>query len=840
MEVSETKRYTFISLFENQLPSEDGNKLALDKVKVPKIQRPYAQGRVLPTETYIRKNFLTDIFNSLVGNKKLELNFIYGSITPEGKYNVLELLDGQQRLTTLFLLYWYMATRELERDSDEDLRCRKCLENFYYETRTTSSDFCQHLSTFYCDLTVQKPSDAIKGDIRWFFQIFNQDSTIVSMLKMLDDIHERYNQLPESDRNLYSRLENISFYVLPLQKFRLTEELYIKMNARGLQLSPFDNFKAGLTGFVSEKGNSRFAELRPLPSNRGKGEIPFYLDFSSKLDTTWIDLFWRKPNEEEDLFEKGKAATNAYEQAYLSFFNRFFAYKYMLGLEDINLENLNKDKRLKFFYIDSDDALVKGLNTSFEPFNDLLREQPEMVFDVEKELDVFLDNFDKIQQTLTPAWDSKPYAVYTMLERYTKFQHSDFIILSAILSYIIQHNSFDSNRFEQWMRVVHNIVENTNIDGVVPTARLVILLNQVASRVAAYESFYEGLSNYKDENDPNKIIRALEEEIAKAELIKSDESWLDAFKIAEKDVFWKGYVGLMMADNINPDEFLRRYSLMQKMFDKDGITPNYGKDGEHILIRGILSQIDDSNKLNKLYVTERVEAQKHLKNLLSERRFAQIQEFFKKDLLSCSTEDEIKSKLVEVVKKDYDLTNQSWPKFSAAISEGFNRLLHEPKLFDLAQTFETSTKVFRIYYDYDNAFYACPNARNDGRIMLDTERNVIIPKLVEEESFEYENPATGESYKKYGESFGFGINVKKVIGDITVWVCFDAHAIVHIYGYNLPREKYDMVCSTFADASVWQEDSLNANFFGETIKYKEATCYQQILDKINDVIRFIS
>jgi len=778
MEVSETKRYTFISLFENQLPSEDGKKLALDKVKVPKIQRPYAQGRVLPTETYIRKNFLNDIFNSLVGNRQLELNFIYGSITPEGKYNILELLDGQQRLTTLFLLYWYLATRELEYGSEEDIRCRKCLENFYYETRTTSSDFCRHLATFYCDLTLQKPSDAIKGDIRWFFQIFNQDSTIVSMLKMLDDIHERYNQLSETDRNLYFKLDNISFYVLPLQKFRLTEELYIKMNARGLQLSPFDNFKAGLTGFVSSKSHPRFTEIRPLPQNRGKGEIPFYLDFSSKLDTTWIDLFWRKPDDDEDVFEKGKAATNAYEQAYLSFFNRFFAYKYMLGLEEINLENLNKDKRLKFFYIDSDDALVKGLNTSFEPFDDLLVEQPEMVFDIEKVLDVFLTNFDDIRKTLTPPWDSKPYAVSTMLEKYTKFQHSDFIILSSVLSFIIQHKTFDAGRFDQWMRVVHNIVENTNIDGVVPTARLVILLNQVASRVSSYESFFEGLSNFKDENDPGKIIRALEEEIAKAELISKNKSWLDAFKEAEKDIFWKGYVGLMMADGITPDEFLRRYSIMQKMFDKDGITSDYGKNGEHILIRGLLSQIDDLNKLNKLYITERVEAQKHLKNLLSERRFSQIQDFFRKELLCCNTEDEIKAKLNEVAGREYDLSNQYWPKFSAAISEGFNRLLHEPKLFDLAQTYETATKVFRLYYDYDNAFYACLYAQHDGRIMLDTERNILIPRFVNEEGFEYENPNVGEAYQQYGESFGFGISIHKTFGDTTVTVCFDAHGIV--------------------------------------------------------------
>ena len=100
-------------------------------VLIPKIQRPYAQGRL--SQTDIRRNFLDDLFAWLTQpGKTLELNFVYGSLT-DGTF---ELLDGQQRLTTLFLLGWYLAVHEEDPDP-----IMKLLGKFSYETRTTSTSF---------------------------------------------------------------------------------------------------------------------------------------------------------------------------------------------------------------------------------------------------------------------------------------------------------------------------------------------------------------------------------------------------------------------------------------------------------------------------------------------------------------------------------------------------------------------------------------------------------------------------------------------------------------------------------------------------------------------------
>lgn len=71
-------------------------------IQVPIIQRDYAQGRMDKQARTIRKQFIGDLADHLETNQPLFLDFIYGSVTPTGEFLPL---DGQQRLTTLFLLH---------------------------------------------------------------------------------------------------------------------------------------------------------------------------------------------------------------------------------------------------------------------------------------------------------------------------------------------------------------------------------------------------------------------------------------------------------------------------------------------------------------------------------------------------------------------------------------------------------------------------------------------------------------------------------------------------------------------------------------------------------------
>lgn len=75
------------------------------QVVIPIIQRDYAQGR--NGKDYIRKTFLKEIKNHLDNENPLTLDFVYGN----EEYGRFLPLDGQQRLTTLWLLHWYVAYR---------------------------------------------------------------------------------------------------------------------------------------------------------------------------------------------------------------------------------------------------------------------------------------------------------------------------------------------------------------------------------------------------------------------------------------------------------------------------------------------------------------------------------------------------------------------------------------------------------------------------------------------------------------------------------------------------------------------------------------------------------
>lgn len=139
-------RYSFTDLFCKKVDLDKNTQVEVSSIVIPQIQRPYAQGRTDEACTYIRNSFLDEIFECLSSDNKeiLELNFIYGIIKPDNDNYKLELLDGQQRLTTLFLLYWYIINAEFGTEQDESIFVRACLSKFFYETRASSTVFSKN------------------------------------------------------------------------------------------------------------------------------------------------------------------------------------------------------------------------------------------------------------------------------------------------------------------------------------------------------------------------------------------------------------------------------------------------------------------------------------------------------------------------------------------------------------------------------------------------------------------------------------------------------------------------------------------------------------------------
>lgn len=256
--------HSFVDIFDTTF-SEGQDTVKLRKIIIPIIQRDYAQGRRDPDIERVRSRFLDSLYNAVVG-EPITLDFVYGDIDADG---VLTPLDGQQRLTTLFLLHWY-AARKADASKEE---CA-FLSNFGYETRYSARYFCRELTAF-----VPSFKDVLSDEIvdqAWFPLEWQKDPTISSMLVMLDAIDEKFRDVED----LWEKLKAgaISFYFLPIKDMGLTDELYIKMNSRGKPLTRFEHFKAELERCMRAVDDASAKRI------------------AQKIDCKWTDMLWHYRN----------------------------------------------------------------------------------------------------------------------------------------------------------------------------------------------------------------------------------------------------------------------------------------------------------------------------------------------------------------------------------------------------------------------------------------------------------------------------------------------------------------------------------------------------------------
>lgn len=129
------ERLSFFQLFEQRYM----------QVETPIIQRDYAQGRIEVAE--VRDTFLQALHGYLEkGLPFQDLDFVYGSVISNdtGRHRFIP-LDGQQRLTTLFLLHWYLAQIADQQESFRRVLSTDGNSHFTYETRSSSREFCNAL-----------------------------------------------------------------------------------------------------------------------------------------------------------------------------------------------------------------------------------------------------------------------------------------------------------------------------------------------------------------------------------------------------------------------------------------------------------------------------------------------------------------------------------------------------------------------------------------------------------------------------------------------------------------------------------------------------------------------
>ncbi|WP_047547291.1 DUF262 domain-containing protein [Psychroserpens sp. Hel_I_66] len=743
---------------------EEDKEYTFDGIQIPMIQRDYAHGR--EGASVIRKRFLNSIFEALKNDKILELDFIYGSIKQLDAKDYFIPLDGQQRLTTLFLLYWYIGNKELVAEDKEKLKNK--LANFTYATRASARDFCDKL----CEINLsfkELPSKEIKNSA-WFFEILEKDPTVKSMLVMLDDIHEKYKS---SAKNLYSNLSNLTFYILPLDGFELSDELYIKMNARGKQLTDFENFKADLINWLKDEKNPNSSVFQEKVKHLEQ-VMPYYLVYATKLDTDWTNMFWDLciqdiENQEDENRDESKAIVDPY---FTRFWNRYLLNSSLVGSNESN-ENIQKLPFFtKFYGKDGDESSMSYEN--FDLHQSIFNQQ-SVIKNSEVVLDSLSKNYYNIESLIYPSWDKDSnWSLFS-----NEINQRQRILFYGITIYL-EKNKFEIDKFKNWIRVVWNIIIDPDIRTIPNMINAMRLINRLS---IGSNNIYQFLI----EDEVLKIIEdstlkeQLEEERLKSKLILSDDNWEQEIIEAESHAMFMGNIGFLLNENIQISEFKSKFKIAKILFNDKGSNNDVFK--EHLIMRSLLYKIQNWSTLESFNFED---SHFNWQFLLRKKEWVGkvINAFCNYDSI-----EKLQGYFKELVSSDSKI--ESWNEEEQAILRAKNahkNIYHNGRFHSWLQDPEHKAVNFKWW---DHHFYVHrPRSWYDW-VMIDIKRNEIISRLIKDYDFETDQDCNGTNYY-----YGFRIILEKKDKDFTLNIILDNFGYLNV-GFSKTKigfiDKFDFV-----------------------------------------------
>jgi hypothetical protein len=503
------------------------------KIEIPIIQRDYAQGRA--SEEEVRNTFLNALFEYLQqGKPNRDLDFVYGTVLEDTESSRFIPLDGQQRLTTLFLLHWYLGHRANQSELLKQVLCQNNKSQFSYETRTSSSEFCDALIVNDFDLNNLLKADSGRSnslsntikDKGWFYLSWINDPTIQSMLMMLDSIHCKFSNYPEFFYLLIDEEQPVvTFLYLNLKEFNLTDDLYIKMNARGKALTPFENFKAKF-----QKEINAYTNKWPNYELEFSGKrVSFAGDkyFIHKIDTDWADIFW--------CYRNTYTKDNTFDDELMNVLRIIIANYHLINVNGTSgqlvsaLDNIfesgGKLKELSFLEYSELGCFSQGLFEYLIQIMDLLYH------------DGLKDN------AIKPYLQNDKY--YSENSSFRKVITNDTSYpdkLRFYAFYAFVANNKNEIDIQNWLRVIFNLTENRIFNTAELYRQALVSIDTLSKKS---DSILTLLKNDK----PISGFRSdqmLEEKI-KSHLIEKSKEWEYAILQAESHSFLRGQIGFILS-----------------------------------------------------------------------------------------------------------------------------------------------------------------------------------------------------------------------------------------------------------------------------------------------------
>ena len=543
----------------------------ISKVEIPIIQRDFAQGRSNEKTTKIRGLFLDSLIKAIESeNEPIELDFVYGDI----KNRVFQPLDGQQRLTTLYLLYWYFAYKTGNLSGNKDN-----FKKFTYETRISSREFCSVL--------VEKGEELGEGetliekitDASWFFLSWKNDPTIKAMLVMLNSIESKLKsksqeELAEQWRKLISEKPPITFHFKQLSDIGLTDDLYIKMNARGKLLTDFENFKARFEKHIKE--NEFEKDLSLSEANKVQWKELTEKTFSHRIDTVWTDLFWKHRGDDnlvDNEFVKFIAgiAINSYAESQEIFKSKdedkitrkILEEKKEKNITDEAVKRERIERRITSLFNNPNEITPEDFpsKTSFEYLKSCfdIYSHKKSKYDELKPEELEFWDFLEIKKIKISSEQELDNNLFLDFLKDAKTEYKQRVLFYAQTQFLLKVEIFNSKSFAEWMRVVRNIVQNAAIDSAGAYIGAIGLINELSSGCPDIYSFLS-----KNSIKSGFASNQVSEEILKSSIITIDEKNKEAIFATEDTNFCKGKVkfALYCIDYDNTDSDFNANSLL--------------------------------------------------------------------------------------------------------------------------------------------------------------------------------------------------------------------------------------------------------------------------------------
>lgn len=530
------------------------------KIEIPIIQRDYAQGR--NGYERLRERFLQTLQKALdAPEQPLILDFIYGQ-EKNGRFLPI---DGQQRLTTLWLLHWFMAWKAGVLPEKANV-----LKNFSYETRISSRDFCQKLCTLAPPSSPATP-DA-KGAVSpaatirkqtWFNAEWEQDPTVQGMLTLLDNGTEKYKDSLQSlfadyDKTQFADwwrlLESdrcpVQFCCLQMQDFGLSDDLYVKMNARGHFLTDFENLKSDLLSYAQKEEGMEWRELVKVEKSMSLPRL---------LDGEWTDFFWKYFSNE---FPEDAEKNSDSDELFFAFINRFFLDFYILRIKD------EKEEYYKHFVSDGD--VIRYTSLEDYKYDDKI--DIALLQNLRTVLNEFISLWDEgIDQKIYSApWrTAKPFHFipgYDEKGQLARLTLPERVAFHGMCKFLRENTRQDGwrERLKRWMRVVWNIASayradpkgeaRSLIDGIGPAKEAIRFLDSLDSQ-DVYASLAKQSDSVSAREEKNNLSRKIYEEYLKGKQIAfthfAHRSWAWEEKIidAETYAFFEGTIPFLFRND---------------------------------------------------------------------------------------------------------------------------------------------------------------------------------------------------------------------------------------------------------------------------------------------------